>query len=148
MFQLVLFCKHCNPGLKLFKCIYSDGMWHDHANGKLVYKQLQLVERSYVHLANKSITCQLQRYRLVPKLHNLSHIRHDLGKQAFKGSRCFNILADSCEMNEDYIGKVARVSRRVSAKRNTLRTTQRVLVGSTLKLKAIKKSMARISGHM
>ena len=113
-----------------------------------VLLKFKLVERSYVSLATKSLACGLQRYRLVPKLHNLSHMRHDVDLQVAKKARAMNPLVDCCEMNEDYIGKVCRLTRRVSIKGNAKRTMQRVLVGSRLKLKAVKKTLGTIRGHL
>lgn len=70
---------------------------------------------AYAELAH---LCFLQRrtlYAMVPKAHALAHIQHqlELSKHARHSVACNPALYD-CSMAEDFIGKVARQSRRVS----------------------------------
>ena len=41
----------------------------------------------------------------------------------------------NCEANEDFIGRISRLSRRVSPRKTTLRTIERYLVGCKLAFK-------------
>lgn len=70
---------------------------------------------AYAELAR---LCFLQRrtlYAMVPKAHALAHVYHslELSKRARHSVACNPALHD-CSMAEDFIGKVARQSRRVS----------------------------------
>ena len=69
------------------------------------------------------------RFNLVPKLHCLHHISLSLCTKAGSGfcDAILNPLSQATFQDEDYIGRVSRLSRRVSAQKLCLRTTQRYL---------------------
>ena len=69
-----------------------------------------------------------RRFPLLPKLHFFHHAMHDVLISSKQLKWTISPLVFSVQLQEDYIGKPARVSRRVSAKSHSLRTLQRVLL--------------------
>ena len=85
--------------------------------------------RGYAFMANFCSSKKVAGYRLRPKLHYMHHMLYGAQKQLEAGaSFIFSSSVDLCEQNEDFIGRISRVSRRVAARTAGLRTTQRYLV--------------------
>ncbi|CAE7369766.1 unnamed protein product [Symbiodinium sp. CCMP2456] len=90
--------------------------------------------RCYQKAADLSFQARALRFNLVPKLHCYHHVCLEL---LFKARRCDNILnplSRATFQDEDYIGRVSRLSRRVSPKLLCLRTIQRYLVATRVEL--------------
>ena len=83
----------------------------------------------YSKLAEFGLERQLMIYNLVPKLHYLDHVCHDLmtGGGVRKLAWVSNPLANSTAQCEDFIGHLARLSRRVSPKQIYSRVLRRYL---------------------
>ena len=87
--------------------------------------------RGYCYLADYSVKNKLiGGYNLRPKLHYFHHSLIDMQKGLQNSSRKWflNHASWNCEANEDYIGRQARISRRVDARTCSLRTLERYLV--------------------
>ena len=85
--------------------------------------------RGYAYLADYCTRMGVTGFRLRPKLHYLHHLLYETQQQLQSGSEF--VLSSStylCEQNEDFIGRISRVSRRVAARTAGMRTTQRYLV--------------------
>ena len=65
-----------------------------------------------------------------PKTHYLGHIIHSFFYGASACDFALNPLADSVQMDEDFVGRPSRLSRRVTSKTfaSALRTIQRYLI--------------------
>eukprot|EP00438_Fugacium_kawagutii_P009434 Skav202045 [mRNA] locus=scaffold1138:363163:364701:- [translate_table: standard] len=86
---------------------------------------------AYMKLATLSYNRPLCLWKLKPKLHMLAHIVHTALCQFRKGTTCvINPVAESTFMCEDFIGKVSRLSRRVSAKQHGKKILQRYMVAA------------------
>lgn len=69
--------------------------------------------------------------RLKPKLHALAHMALEIHKGLkTKTPRLLNVLIWACEMNEDHIGHVARLSRKLATRTLGQRLAQRYLLKS------------------
>ena len=79
------------------------------------------------HRAGRSL------FLFMPNLHRLHHLFYLLYDNAQVSNQCLNILSLSCQMDEDYIGRPSRVSRRVGVRQVILRTLQRSLASSYAK---------------
>ena len=87
--------------------------------------------QTYTALASKCFALNRSHlYPLFPKLHAVHHIFLTLHQQATNHGYGANPLAASCQLDEDTIGRVARVSRRVSSRLVIRRTLQRHLMTS------------------
>lgn len=85
--------------------------------------------KGYKWLSQETRRLNIVAYSLKPKLHAMRHIAGDIEKQLSRGSsQILNPLAFSCEANEDMVGHVARLSRRVSARTVNHRVFDRVCI--------------------
>eukprot|EP00438_Fugacium_kawagutii_P023296 Skav226233 [mRNA] locus=scaffold1218:404091:405755:+ [translate_table: standard] len=67
-------------------------------------------------------------YPLYPKLHSLDHVFRAIQSECGYLQKSMNPLTASCQLDEDVIGRVSRVSRRVNVRSMVERTLQRHLV--------------------
>ncbi|CAE7621704.1 unnamed protein product [Symbiodinium sp. CCMP2592] len=74
------------------------------------------------------------KYNLVPKLHNMHHLSLGLLDSASKGQSATNPLSYACFQDEDFIGRVSRLSRRISPKLLVRRTVERYLIATKYQL--------------
>ena len=95
--------------------------------------------RGYAYLAARSMDWQppLRFFALRPKCHFYHHILLELKAQVDTGAETVVNTGAlfNCESNEDMVGRISRISRRVSAKLATKRTLERYLVGARLVFK-------------
>ena len=64
-------------------------------------------------------------YKLKPKIHYLNHVVWTIMDQWVSSGTAVNALAEATFLSEDFIGQVARISRRVSPKAVAVKTLQR-----------------------
>ena len=84
--------------------------------------------RCYGDLSVMAVEKELFQFAIIPKLHYFHHIVHDMWTQVKQGLEwAWNPLVDEVSMDEDYIGRVCRQSRRVDPRNVPLRTLERVL---------------------
>ena len=94
--------------------------------GNLLTKFLVL----YGRMASISHSLGLSRFQHVPKGHMLDHTAFSMTSQAATSAWVENPLATSNQMQEDYIGRPSRLSRRVHVARLHTRVMQRSLLAS------------------
>lgn len=83
----------------------------------------------YARLARESCNAGLCLFKLKPKVHMFAHIVHTAFEQYKLGTDLvINPVAESTFMLEDFVGKVARLSRRVSPKLQGVKIIYRYLV--------------------
>ena len=68
---------------------------------------------------------KLTRFKFQPKYHMLSEVRFELIFNRQLGVESLNPLAFSCQMDEDFVGKLAQMSRQVASKTVHVKTLQR-----------------------
>ena len=94
--------------------MYRSGFWirssHALRLSKLLYRFLAL----YVQCADYTLAQRKRRFAIVPKLHMLAHCAFDLQDQSQRSEWCINPLSCTNQVQEDYIGRPSRISRRVS----------------------------------
>lgn len=87
--------------------------------------------RCYTSLASECfVDGRPHLFPLFPKIHAVQHWWLTLTTQADLYSFGINPLTAACQLDEDTIGKVSRVSRRVSSRQVALRTLERHLMSS------------------
>lgn len=79
----------------------------------------------YAKLAKMAFDRGQKRFALIPKGHYLHHQVLDLLHQSERSRWCPNLLMYGCQLQEDYVGRPSRISRRVSPKTVPLRVLQR-----------------------
>ena len=72
--------------------------------------------RCYFRLAETAYASGHPRYPLYPKHHMLYHGFHYLVSFAGRCRYVLNVICDACPMEEDFVGKVSRCSRRAGTR--------------------------------
>lgn len=114
----------------MFTTFYQGGFFLD--QNESIYAAQCAMEflSTYEHLAE--IMFSLKRpalFPLYPKLHLMHHMTIQLQESANSFGFAENPMACSCQLDEDVIGRVSRLSRRVSIRLTMLRTIGRYLIG-------------------
>eukprot|EP00438_Fugacium_kawagutii_P005180 Skav213101 [mRNA] locus=scaffold2769:116743:117162:- [translate_table: standard] len=104
----------CANGLE-FQGIYRHGIWLNDACREKLMKNAQRFTSGYAKLAAAAYRDGLQLWAMVPKFHSFDHVKFSLESSADK-EFYLNPATFCCSMAEDFIGHVARQSRRVSYK--------------------------------
>ena len=107
--------------------IYSNDVLMESSVGSQLATALRDFIRAYLWQAWKASELGLQYFGLYPKLHSLHEIAYGLRRQARISPWVFNPAACSCSLDEDFIGRVAVISRQVSPRLIPMRTIQRYL---------------------
>ena len=129
--QLQLLRDVINNSLQMCDLLYSHNIAVPRVCARRLYLHIMVVIRGYKRIAGYCKQQHLPGYRLKPKLHALAHIALDI-RQSLKTStpRIINPLVWACEMNEDHIGHVARLSRKLNTRTLGHRLAQRYLLKS------------------
>ena len=121
---------------KFFSMLYRERVWIEKATA------LQISEHGFRFLEINA-TCARMAYdarqpffTFMPNLHRLHHLFFSMRDMASQAPFVLNGLIWSCQLEEDFIGRPSRVSRRVHPRTVMLRTLQRALESAKAKLKA------------
>ena len=107
-------CKHAGGFLKT---VYHAGLWMTRLQAKrAVYDGFAFLQK-YSQCAQIAFANSKTRFKLSPKLHAFAHLvvelKAHLGK--VKGLSCIHCipspLAESCQMDEDFVGRVSALAR-------------------------------------
>ena len=112
---------------RVFTVLYEGGLWLTKQEAYEVGTLGRNWLRLYAELAQISFRSSKLRYPIVVKHHMLDHHFRDLVRSSKKFQWTWNPLGDSVQMDEDFIGHTARLSRRVSPVSNAMRVLQRYL---------------------
>lgn len=115
--------------------LYRSGFWIKRDAGLAVAKMMQTFLRGYQWCAHHALVAGRNRFSIMPKLHYLAHTALEMRRQAEKADWCQNPLAASVQCQEDFIGRPARLSRRVNVKQVHRNVIHRALVSANLALK-------------
>ncbi|CAE7278836.1 unnamed protein product, partial [Symbiodinium sp. CCMP2456] len=96
-----------------FQLLYEGGLWIPQATAQRVGNLGRFWLQAYAILAAKAHSEGFLRFPLHTKLHYLDHAFRQLQGQAAQCSWVYNILNESVQMDEDFVGQQARLSRRV-----------------------------------
>lgn len=89
--------------------------------------ELLVFVRSYIYQARVALSLGQNFFSLIPKLHWVHETSFLLKWQARVSSHCINPAVYACQMDEDFIGRCAALSRCVSPRLVSLRVFQRYL---------------------
>ena len=115
--------------------LHFTGVHHSHELfvpsycAQFLYLSGMRLLRGYCFLAQENMNCGKRLYNLRPKLHYFHHVLWDLKAQIEASHRYILCpIAFGCEANEDYIGRICRLARKVSPRLCGQRTIDRYLV--------------------
>ena len=112
----------------------THGLWMPRSCGQSLYVRLMVVCKGYHRLAAFGLGFAMISFGLKPKYHGIKHVVQELRAQLRCGAPLIanpNIFC--CESNEDHVGKISALSRRLSTRTLCRRLLQRVF----LKTKAL-----------
>ena len=96
--------------------LYRSGYWVPRAKAVQIGKWMFSFLAHYSICANITLTKGLRRFSMLPKHHMIAHDAHGLLDQASRFEWCENPVSRTNQMQEDYIGRPSRLSRRVSTR--------------------------------
>ena len=115
----------CESTLEI-NMLHHHGLWLPRACAQKLYASILTALRGYAYLGRAAIGYGIRSFIIKPKHHALHHVAYRLKLQLFQGSELIlSPQAFSCDVNEDFIGRISRLSRRVSIKLCDLRVCQR-----------------------
>ena len=106
--------------------LYDAALFLESNECRFVYNKGMCFLQTYSDLAQKMFDRgQPHLYPLFPKGHAVHHIWHGIMSDCQQHGFSLNPLTASCQQDEDKIGRVSRLSRRVNVRLTILRTLQR-----------------------
>ena len=131
----------CEAGLKMFRLMNSHRLVLRRPCARLLYVTIMRFLRGYRRLSVSVLELKMRAFMLKPKTHALHHIGVTIRASLLEGhTAIFNPQIASVDVNEDFIGRVSRLSRRVNVRVCDLRVIQRVFLKTRSLMKASKRS--------
>ena len=125
----------CCSLLLLFQVVHKGLLWLERSQAGKIVECIELFCAVYGFLANFFMRERKCRFHMEPSLHLFYHIAMRLRETLDSGAEVvINPAAFMCEQSEDWVGRIARISRRVHARTCGHRTLQRYLVKLYLEL--------------
>ena len=120
-------------GLDYIGILHLHGLFVPLSCARFMHRSSLQLLRGYHFLADHCLNSGLKLFSLRPKCHFFHHSILEMEKQIASGHAwvCSPAMFN-CENNEDFVGRVCRLSRRVSPKLVSLRTIDRYLVATKL----------------
>ena len=113
------------------KALYRHGFFLPKSCSKVLYGELRKFLTGYNKLAHRSLnSLNFRGYAMKPKIHMLSHLALELKTWNDDPTiRCMpSPLMTACESNEDVVGRVSRIARRVHQGQVCRSTIERYLI--------------------
>ncbi|CAE7484592.1 unnamed protein product [Symbiodinium sp. CCMP2592] len=115
----------------MFRFLYDAGAFLSRTEAMYVSRRGLVFLRCYTELAQLYFREQKPNlYPLIPKMHSMDHIMIQVHCDGERVGFAANPLSTGCQQDEDVVGRVSRVSRRVNIRQVIHRTFQRYLAGS------------------
>ena len=120
----------------IFKILHGHGLWLRRPCASRLYIEMLRTLRGYRKCGQAALRMRTRAFILKPKCHALHHMAHAIKSSLQRGdSLVLSTEAHGCEPNEDFIGRVCRLSRRVGARVMDKRVLERYF----LKKKALQR---------
>ena len=130
----------CEAVLDLFQIIHSHNLFLERPCAARLYVVMMRILRGYKSLGRQALGMFVHAFLLKPKAHSLHHLAYSIRSWLETGAPLvLNPEATSCETNEDFVGRVSRLARRVGSMLVDRRVLQRVF----LKTRALHKHRRR-----
>ncbi|CAE6949221.1 unnamed protein product [Symbiodinium sp. CCMP2456] len=113
--------------------VYAVPLWVSPADASELASQGLLFMRAFNAAAHSALGAGKPRFKYMPKFHLFAHLIHYLRRSAERRIYSLNIISFSCQLDEDFIGRVAAQSRNVSIRTVHDRTVQRYLLNLALR---------------
>ena len=118
---------------RFMRRVYSLPLWLKPQDAAELASNGLLFLRAHNAAARSSLAAGRPRFKVMPKYHLFCHLIYYLQRSSERNVDCLNILCFSCQLDEDFIGRVASQSRNVSIRTVHERTIQRYLLNLALR---------------
>lgn len=116
----------CCGALDFFHVCHSEGVWHTRVSAQRVATGCFKFCDAYAKISALCHAWKLRRFHMEPSLHSFLHFAVDNAARLRCGDTFpLSPMAEGCEMDEDFVGRLARLSRAVHARSTCQRTLQR-----------------------
>ena len=112
----------------MMRSFYEQDLWLDTGSKNMILKAGHHFLQATSKLALLSYRVRKNFFPITPKHHMLFHILKTISWQGDICSFAFNPLSEFCALDEDFIGRVALISRSVSPRKTCLRVLERYLL--------------------
>ena len=136
----------CTAALQITSTVHSHRLYMPRVCARRLFVDILRVLRGYQVLGARLLNLRIRAFIQKPKLHALHHLALILKDQlATRNPVVYNPEMYACEGNEDFIGRVSRVSRKVNIRLCDLHVLRRHF----LKVRALlnKRSIAQQTKH-
>ena len=117
-----------HAAVEFFHLMYRNGVWLRPEIAMQMAEHSHRFCACYSQLARACHERKLSRYHLEPSLHYFYHYFVDLKASVDLGvDKILSPAISSCECDEDFVGKLSRLSRNTHAATQSIRTTERYL---------------------
>ena len=114
--------------LVFFNVVNKHGLWLHRRCAQRAQHHLTRAIRGYKVCSAECLKLGIAGYGLKPKLHGLHHLSKELASQLrSRAPRVLSPLSFNCEANEDLVGRVSRLARKVSSRTVNHRVFDRLL---------------------
>ena len=110
------------------RCMYRAGLWLSHEERDFLLKAGTRCVNSFLRCALRAFNASATRWKFMPKFHHFGEWLFTMEKQKRLGLPSPNLLMFSCQMDEDYVGRISSISRTVSLRTVHTRTLTRYLI--------------------
>ena len=130
--------------LNFIGVMHSHNLWLPKSCTQFMMTQGLVALRSYSYCASVSMRMRRRLFCMRPKFHYWAHTVFELRESADEKQNRYtlNPCAYNCEQNEDFIGRISRISRHVSTRATIYRTLQRYglsFQGRLRRMRTVKK---------
>ena len=116
-----------------FSELYKEDLWIESSRALTISEHGMMFLRLHGRMAAQAYREQRALFLFMPNLHRLHHLFFCLRDDANRAQFALNVNLWNCQVEEDFIGRPARVSRRVAPQKVIRRTLQRGLQASCAK---------------
>jgi hypothetical protein len=127
--------------------MYKEGVWVPANRARMYGNAILVALGCNQRLARSAYNSGRQLWNYYPKHHMIHHSAVDLLQDGARLSWVLNPLVWSCQMAEDYVGKPARLSRRVNIRSIHMSTVLRVLASVGHEFHELEKSLREKRAH-
>ena len=126
----------CEATCASMRIMHTHALWLSRPCARRLYVEYMRMLRGYQVLGSRCLAINYRAFIQKPKNHAAHHIAYALRMQLISGAPfILSPEAFSCEQDEDYIGRVSRLSRKVDVRKQGQRIFQRLF----LKVFAVRK---------
>ena len=129
------------------RMVHHHPLWLERECARFLYINMMTLLRAYALLGKKAIDLKIRAFIQKPKAHALHHIAYQLKTQLLSGaSLVASPQMNACDINEDFLGRISRLSRRVGFRLVDLHVCERYFlkISTLIKRKHLRKVRPRM----